>query len=83
MPMRLPPNLTSRVYTPQFQKFDGQIENTREHVVYFYDSIGAHAHNAMHYGILQVLDGSGLHLVLQSKARFGARLGAPHVVVHH
>lgn len=34
----------------------------------------------MHEGILEVLDGSGLHLEQQSKARFDARVGAPYIV---
>lgn len=32
--------------TPQFEKFDGRSGNTREHVVHFLNSIGAHAKDA-------------------------------------
>lgn len=41
----LKPPFVVKVAASQVQKFDDIIENTREHVVRFLDSVGAHAHN--------------------------------------
>lgn len=60
-----------RYTVPKFQKFDGQMSDSNEHVVSFLDSIGAFNHDTT-ICLKGVFDPLSLHMVCQSIARISA-----------